>query len=63
MIATIEAPHTLVTGPPGLIKVNKDGTALTILQNFGPFGIWLARDTEIEFADEMNEKDNMERMD
>ena len=34
--ATFEAPHTLVTGPP-----NKDGVAFRVLQNFGPFGIWI----------------------
>ena len=27
MISTIETPHTLITGPPGLIKINKDGSA------------------------------------
>ena len=41
MIATIDAPHTLVTGQPSLIKLNRDGVALTILQNCGPFGIWI----------------------
>ena len=41
MIATIETPHILVTGAPGLIKVNKEGSAMTVLQNCGPFGIWI----------------------
>ena len=63
MISTIETPHTLITGPPGLIKINKDGTAMAVLQNCGPFGIWIERDTEIGFADEMNEQDKMEKMD
>ena len=45
VIATIEAPHTLLTGPPGLIKVKNDVMAMTVLQNCGPFGIWIERDT------------------
>ena len=47
MIATIDAPHTLATGPPSLIKLNKEEVALTVLQNCGPFGIWNERDTEV----------------
>ena len=38
MIATIESPHMLVTGPPSFIKLNKDGVALTVLNNWQPFG-------------------------
>ena len=63
MIATIETPHTLITGPPGLIKVNREGSTVTILQNCGPYGIWIEKDTVIGFADEMNEQDKMEKMD
>ena len=37
VIATIEAPHTLLTGPPGLIKVKNDVMAMTVLQNCGWF--------------------------
>ena len=33
------------------------------MQTCGPFGIWIERETEIRFADEMNERDKMERMD
>ena len=63
MISTIETPHTLITGPPGLVKVNKEGVSMALLQNCGPFRIWIERDTEIGFAEEINELDNMEKMD
>ena len=49
MIATIETPHTLITGPPGLIKVNREGSTVTILQNCGPYGIWIVKDFSGEF--------------
>ena len=32
MIATTETPHTLITGPPDLIRVGKNGSTVTILQ-------------------------------
>ena len=51
MISTIETPNTLITGPPGLISISKDRTAMTVLQNCEPFGIWIERDKEIGFAD------------
>ena len=57
MIATIDAPHTLATGPLSLIQLNRDGVALTVLPNCGPFGIWIERGTKIGFADKMNEQD------
>ena len=41
MIATIDSPHTFLTGPPGLIKVNKEGVLMTVLENCGPFGLWI----------------------
>ena len=63
MIATIETPHTLITGPPGLIKVDREGSSVTILKNCGPFGIWIERDTKVGFADKMNGQDTMEKMD
>ena len=63
MIATIDTPHTLLTGPPGLIKLNNEGIALTVLQNCGPFGIWIKRDTLIGFADEMAAQDKLEKLD
>ena len=36
---------------------------MTVLQNCGPFGIWIERDTEIGFADKLNGQDKMEKMD
>ena len=35
---------------------------MTVLQNYGPFRIWIKRDTEIGFADKMNEKEKMEKV-
>ena len=63
IIATIKTPCTLITRPPGLIRINKEGEAITILQNCGPSGIWIERDTEIGFVDEINEQDKMDKMD
>ena len=63
MIVKIDSPHTLVTGPPSLIKPNKEGVALTVLRNCGPCVIWIEGNTEIGFADEMNNQDKMEQMD
>jgi hypothetical protein len=33
MIATISTPHILITGPPGLIWSDKEGTAYAVVQN------------------------------
>ena len=37
MIATIENPHSLVTEPPGLIKVNKEGFSNDSIAKFWTF--------------------------
>ena len=63
MIATIDSPHTLVTGPPSLVKLNKEGVALMVLQNCAPFGIWIEQDTGIRFADQMNNQNKVEKID
>jgi hypothetical protein len=36
MIATISTPHSLITGPPGLIQFDKEGVAYTVVQNCSP---------------------------
>jgi hypothetical protein len=36
MMATIDAFHSPITNPPGLIKFEKDGIAFTVLQNCSP---------------------------
>jgi hypothetical protein len=33
MIATIPTPHSLISGPPGLIKFDKEGIAYSVVQN------------------------------
>ena len=63
MIATIDAPHTLLTGPPGLIKVRNDGVAVTVLQNHVPFVLWIERDPPVGFADEISGQDKLEKLD
>ena len=41
MIATIDTPHSLITGPPGLIKFDNQGIAYSVIQNCSPYGIWI----------------------
>jgi hypothetical protein len=36
MIATISSPHTLISGPPGIIKFDNEGIAYTVIQNCAP---------------------------
>jgi hypothetical protein len=36
MIATISTPHSLLLGPPGIIKFDRDGVAYGIIQNCSP---------------------------
>jgi hypothetical protein len=35
----IETPHSLITGLPGLIKLNKDGIAFLVIQNCTHYAI------------------------
>jgi hypothetical protein len=39
MIATILTPHSLITGPPGLISFDKEGIAYAVVQNCSPYAI------------------------
>ncbi len=39
MIATIETPLSLIVGPPGIIKFDKDGIAYTVIQNCTSYAI------------------------
>ncbi len=36
MIATITTPHSLITGPPGLIQFDKEGSAYAVVENCSP---------------------------
>jgi hypothetical protein len=43
MIATISTPHSLISGPPGLIKFDQEGVAYAVVQNCSPYAIWIER--------------------
>jgi hypothetical protein len=43
MISTIDTAHTLLTGPAGILKFDNDGIAHTLIQNCGPFAMWIDR--------------------
>ena len=51
----------MITEPPGLIKLNKEGVAMTVQQNCGPFGIWIEQDTQIRCVDELSNQDKLEK--
>jgi hypothetical protein len=36
MIATIDSPHSLITGLPGIIKFDKEGNAYTVIKTAHP---------------------------
>jgi hypothetical protein len=63
MIATISAPHSLITGPPGLIKFNKEGSAYTVVQNCSPYLIWIKRNKPMGYAEHYTEEDKAEKLD
>jgi hypothetical protein len=63
MIATISTPHSLITGPPGLIKFNKEGVAYAVIQNCSPFAIWIERNDPMGYAEQHTEEQNSERLD
>jgi hypothetical protein len=39
MTATFETPYNLITGPPGIIKFDKDGITYSVIQNCSPYAI------------------------
>jgi hypothetical protein len=38
-IATIDSPNSLITGPPSIIKFDKEGIVYTVIQNCAPYAI------------------------
>ncbi len=63
MIATISTPHSLITGPPGLIKFDKEGIAYAVIQNCSPSAIWIERDEPVGFAEHHTEENKTEKLD
>ena len=63
MIATIQTPHSLITGPPGLIKFDKEGVACAVIQNCSPYTIWIERNDPLGYAEHHTEESNTEKLD
>jgi hypothetical protein len=63
MIATISTPHSLITGPPGLIQFDKEGTAYAVVQNCSPYAIWIERDDPMGYAELHTEGQKSEKLD
>ncbi len=49
MIATIDTPHSLITGPPDIIKFGKEGIAYTVIQNCASYSLWIERNDPLGF--------------
>jgi hypothetical protein len=43
MIATITTPLSLITGPPWLIKLEKEVIAYAVIKNCSPCAIWIKK--------------------
>ena len=63
MIATISTPHSLITGPPGLIKFDKEGIAYAVVQNCSPYAIWIDRNDPMGYAEFHTEEQQSEKLD
>ncbi len=63
MIATISTPHSLVTGPPGLIQFDREGIAYAVVQNCSPYAIWIERDDPMGFSEHHTEEKRSEKLD
>ncbi len=62
MVATISTPHSLITGPPGLIKFNKEGVAYVVVQNCSPYTIWIERNDPMGYAEHHTEEQRSEKL-
>jgi hypothetical protein len=51
MIATISTPHSLITGPPGLIQFDKEGVAYAVIQNCSSYAIWIEQNDPMGYAE------------
>jgi hypothetical protein len=63
IIATIETPHSLITGPPGLIQFDKDGIVYIVIQNWLPSEIWSEENDKMEYAEQHIEEVQSEKLD
>jgi hypothetical protein len=63
MIVTISTSHSLISGPPGLIKFDKEGIAYTVVQNCSPFAIWKERSEPMGYAEHYMEEARAEKID
>jgi hypothetical protein len=63
MIATISTPHSLLSGPPGLIKFDQDGVAYNVIQNCSPYAIWIERNEPMGHAEFYTEEARSEKLD
>jgi hypothetical protein len=63
MIATISTPHSLITGPPGLIKFDKEGIAYGVVQNCSPYAIWIDRNDPMGYEEFHTEEQQSEKLD
>jgi hypothetical protein len=63
MIATISTPHSLITGPPGLIKFDKEGIAYAVVQNCSPYAIWIDRNDPMGYAELHTDEQQSEKLD
>ena len=63
MIATIDSPHSLINGPPGIIEFNKEGIAYTVIQNCAPYSMWIERNNSLGFAEQHTEEAKSKKLD
>jgi hypothetical protein len=63
MIAIIDTPHSLITGPPGIVKFDNAGIAYTIIQNCAPYPIWIEINYPLGFAEHHTEEVKSEQLD
>ncbi len=63
MIATISTPHSLLSGPPGIIKFDQEGIAYSVIQNCSPHAMWIERNDLMGYAEIYTEEDKSEKLD
>jgi hypothetical protein len=63
MIAVIYTPHSLISGPPGLIKFDQEGVAYAVVQNCSPYSVWIERNDPMGYAEHHTEKATAEKVD
>jgi hypothetical protein len=62
MITTISTPHSLITGPSGLIKFDTEGVAKAVVQNCSPYAIWIERNDPMGYAEHHTEEKRSEKL-